>query len=56
MLTYIVGLAAAGLVGSFVFQGNPERKNDTQIKDCAPDVRDYRIPELVDEEKELAHR
>ncbi len=48
MLLYVVGLAAAGLVGSFVFQGPQHR---TLVRnDAPPDVKDYQIPSLEEEE------
>jgi len=57
MLAYIMGLAAAGLVGSLVFQGHSEKKDSPHVQEtCSPDLSDYQIPSIAEqEERELAH-
>jgi hypothetical protein len=57
MLIYIAGLAAVGLVGSFVFQGHPESRIAKRLEGCrSPDIRDYQVPDVVEEEPDFAHR
>ena len=55
MIAYIAGLAAVGFIGSFFLQGRSAVVHTSaHYEDTArPDVRDYEVPPLAEEEKEL---